>query len=74
MRISVKVLPRAPKEEVVELEDGTFKAYLKAAPADGKANISLIAVLAEFFSVKKSDIKIITGLTSRKKIVEIDNK
>ena len=72
MRISVKVQPRASKKKVVRGPDGTLKAYLTEAPADGKANRALIEVLADFFGVKKTEITIISGLTSRKKIVEID--
>lgn len=72
MRISVKVSPRSSKEEVVKEKDATFKVYLKAAPTDGKANKSLTSVLAEFFGVRKSDVKIVTGMTSRRKIVEIN--
>ena len=71
MRISVKVLPRASKEEVVKEKDAAFKVYLKATPAGGKANKSLTSVLAEFFGVRKSDVRIVTGMTSRRKIVEV---
>jgi uncharacterized protein (TIGR00251 family) len=71
MRVSVKVQPRASKEEVVANSDKTLKVYMKEAPTDGKANKALMEVLAEYYNVKKSDIKIVNGLTSRKKIIEI---
>ena len=71
MRVFVKVLARACKEKVVANPDGTLKVYLKEAPTDGRANRSLIVVLAEFFDVRKSQVSIVAGMTSRKKIVEI---
>jgi len=37
-----------------------------------KANKALIGVLSEYYKVKKSDIRIIAGGTSRNKIVEVD--
>lgn len=71
MRISVKVRPRASKEQVVESPDGSLKVYLKAAPADGKANKALISILSGYYGVKKADIVIISGKLSRNKIIEV---
>ena len=71
MRISVKVQPRSSKNEVVKSADGTFKVYLTKAPTDGKANKALIDILAEYFKIKKSEIKIVSGKTSKNKIIEI---
>jgi uncharacterized protein len=71
MRISVKVQPRASKEYVVKTPDAGIKVYLNAPPVGNKANESLIRILAEYFSVNKSKIKIITGRQSRNKIIEI---
>jgi len=71
MRIQVKVQPESSKEEVVKGAGGGLKVYLKASPVDGKANLALIRILAEYFDVKKSVIRIITGKTSSKKIIEV---
>ena len=74
MKVSVKVQPKASKNDVIDNKDGSFKVYLKSAPTDGKANKELIALLADYFKVKKQGINIITGNRSRKKIVEISGK
>jgi len=71
MRVSVKVQPKASKEEVIEGDDGSLKVYLKAVPTDGKANKALIEILARYYKVKKAAIQIVTGKTTRNKIVEI---
>ena len=71
MRIQVKVQPKSSKEEVVKDTGDGLKVYLKASPVDGKANSALIKILAEYFNVKKAGIRIITGKTNSKKIVEV---
>lgn len=44
---------------------------LRSKPEKGKANRELIYKLADHFGVPKNRVRIISGLTSRKKIVEI---
>ena len=64
------MVPSARKNGVVE-EGDHLKVYVRAPPVKGKANEAVIEVLAEFFGVKKSDIRIISGERSREKVVEI---
>jgi len=72
--ISIKVLPRSSRNEVVgEMEDGTLKIKLTAPPVDGKANEALIELLADHFDIAKNKIKILKGLTSKNKIIQINN-
>ncbi|ACB07219.1 DUF167 domain-containing protein [Candidatus Korarchaeum cryptofilum] len=70
MRVSVLVVPNAGRNGVVE-EGDHLRVYVRAPPVKGKANEAVIEVLAEFFGVKKSDIRIISGERSREKVVEI---
>jgi uncharacterized protein (TIGR00251 family) len=70
MRVSVLVVPNARKNGVVE-EGDHLKVYVRAPPVKGKANEAVIEVLAKFFGVKKSDMRIISGERSREKVVEI---
>ena len=73
--IKIKVIPHAGKNEIVgKLADGTLKIKLKAPPVDGKANEELVKFLAKEFGVKKDGVKIISGKTGRKKIIEIDDR
>lgn len=72
MKIKIRVLPRSSKNEVVgEMADGTLKVKLTAPPVDGKANEALVSLLAEYFAVKKDKIKLVNGLTSKNKIIEV---
>ncbi len=73
-KITIKVLPRSSRNEVVgKMSDGTLKVKLLAPPVDGKANEALIKLLSEYFNIPKSKIKIVRGLTSRKKTVRLSS-
>jgi uncharacterized protein YggU (UPF0235/DUF167 family) len=45
---------------------------VQAAPVAGKANEAVVELLAKYFSVPKSSVKVLRGQSSRKKLVEID--
>lgn len=73
--LTVKVMPRSSENSISEIQsDGTLKIKLSAPPVDGKANAALILLFAEFLDVKKSEIEIISGHSSRLKIVRINGK
>jgi uncharacterized protein len=70
--ITVRITPRTAKNEITEiLNDGTVKIRLTAPPVEGRANQGLIEFLAEVLNIKPARIEIISGLTSRDKIVSI---
>ena len=72
LRLSVRVIPRASKNELLgPFADGSYKARLTSPPVDGKANEALIKLLSGHFNVPKSKIKIVKGMTSKKKLVEM---
>ena len=70
LTFTVKVRSGAAKSQVKgKLADGTWKVDIAAAPEDGKANVELIAFLAETFAVPRANIKILSGFaTSRKRV------
>ena len=71
MRIYVRVIPRASKNEVVKISDGEYKIKLTAPPVDGKANSMLLKVLSGYFDVSESSLQIVGGKSSRIKIIDI---
>lgn len=71
MQKTVKVKPNSQQQKITELADGSLIVHLKSPPVDGKANVELIKLLAEKYHVKKSDVIIKLGLSSRQKVVEI---
>jgi uncharacterized protein (TIGR00251 family) len=71
-RITLKVQPRAKLTRVAGKMENAYRLQLAAPPADGKANDECIAFLAKVAGVPKSRVRIVSGLTNRMKIAEID--
>lgn len=71
-RITVKVQPRAKATRVAGRMGRAYRLQLAPPPVDGKANVECIAFLAGLAGVAKSRVRILSGLTSRLKVVEID--
>jgi uncharacterized protein (TIGR00251 family) len=70
MLLNIRVIPNAKQDKVVE-EENRLKIYLTSPPVEGKANKALVKFLAQHFETKKNKIKIVKGLKSKNKIVEI---
>ena len=68
---AVKVAPRANKNEIPGFEGGVLKVRLKAPPIEGKANDALVKFLADALGISRSQIEIVSGQASRRKVVRI---
>ncbi len=72
MDLKLKVIPRSPRSEFSGvMADGTLKIKLKAIPEDGKANAALLVFLAAHYQVPAAAVELLTGATSRRKLVRI---
>jgi len=71
MRIYLKVIPRSSQNSVEKISDGEYRVRLTAPPVDGKANEALIKTLAEHFGVAKSNVSIVGGKSSPRKMVDV---
>jgi uncharacterized protein (TIGR00251 family) len=72
LRLSVKVVPKSSRNEVVEVQpDGTWRIKVAAAPEKGKANAELCDFLAKEFGVARSKVEVVAGHTSQRKQVLI---
>jgi len=76
VRLAVRLTPRASRngvDGVVTGADGrpALQIRLTAPPVDGAANDALIAFLAKTLDMRKSDISIVSGQTSRLKILQL---
>jgi uncharacterized protein (TIGR00251 family) len=58
-------------KDFVRVNEDKIIVGLTSRPEKGKANIELIKKLAKYFNISSSKVKIISGLKSRRKIVEI---
>ena len=71
LSISVRVVPRASKTEVVGEFDSALRVKLAAPPVDGAANDELVEVLAKTFKVARGSVEIVRGSNSRSKQVKV---
>jgi uncharacterized protein (TIGR00251 family) len=69
--LKVKVKAGSRIEELAEQEDGTWLVRVKAPPVDGRANEAVIALLATRFGVRKAQVSIKSGASSRVKLIFI---
>lgn len=70
--IEVRVQPRSSRTGIEGVSGGALKVRLTAPPSEGRANAQLIEVLSAGLGVRKSSMKILRGLSSRNKTVEIE--
>ena len=69
--LRMRVQPGASKNEIVGVQQDALKIRISAPPVQGKANKVLIQFLAKELGVKKSEIEIVSGHTSRIKTIQI---
>ncbi len=67
----ISVIPRSSKNEVVAETCSYLKIKLTAAPVGGEANQALVKFLSKKFSIPKSHVEILKGLTAKDKLVRI---
>jgi uncharacterized protein len=70
--VSVRLQPRARRNEVVGERAGAIVIRVTAPPVDGKANAALCAFVARAAGVPPSRVSIVRGQTSRDKVVRVD--
>lgn len=63
--------PSSREERVEKTDEAHFVVAVKEPPVEGRANAAIIRALAEHFGVATSCVRIVSGHTSRQKVVEI---
>ncbi|MGA2195865.1 MAG: DUF167 domain-containing protein [Bryobacteraceae bacterium] len=71
-RLTVKVHPRARRTAITGRLGDAWKLALAAPPVDGKANEECMRFFAELARVPKARVRIVTGASSRMKVVEVE--
>lgn len=69
--LTLHVQPGAARTGYAGLHGDAHKVRLAAPAVDGRANEALVAFLAEAFGVRKRDVEIVSGASSRRKVVRI---
>ena len=71
VRFSVRLQPRASKNEIVGLQGISLKVRVTAPPVEGIANDALVELLSKELQTPRRNVCIVSGNSSRTKVVEI---
>ena len=76
--IDLKITPKSQTNQVIECYtqlDGrvALKLKIKGVPEKGKVNQEIINYLAKVLKLPKSNLQLISGLTSRNKLLQINH-
>ncbi len=72
MRVTIRVKPGAGRTRVGGSHDGALVVAVAARAVDGKAPEAALAALADAVGVRRRDVTLVTGATSRTKVVDVD--
>jgi uncharacterized protein len=71
IRISIRLQPRSSANEIVGLQGDSLKVRVTAQPVEGMANEALIEFLSDALKTSRRNLCIVSGHSSRTKVVEI---
>jgi len=69
--LKIKVQTNAKHSGVVNFIGGVLKVRVRAVPVDGKANLELVDLLGKILKLDSSEIRLVRGVRSRDKLVEL---
>ncbi len=69
--LRVKVEPRSSRSGISGLYGDSLKVKLTSPPVEGKANNEIISVLSKVLGIKKKQIEIVSGRSSKNKIIRL---
>jgi len=72
LKLDVLLQPRASREALSGWQDGRLKVAVCAPPVEGEANAALERFLAQVLGLKPRQVRVVQGLASRRKTVQIE--
>jgi len=73
VKLSLRVQPGARRNALVaRLADGEWKVAVAAPPVEGKANDAVIELVSELLGLKRRQVTVARGTSSRSKVVEVE--
>jgi hypothetical protein len=72
VRITIRVKPGSARPGVGGEHDGALVVRVSARAVEGKATEAVLAAVAGSFGVRRSAVRLVSGASSRTKIVDID--
>ena len=72
IELRVRATPRASRNAILGPHAGATRIALTAPPVEGAANAALLIYLADLFDIPKRSVSLISGQSSRTKLVCIE--
>jgi uncharacterized protein (TIGR00251 family) len=72
MRLQVRISPRSSRNQIVGWQDDVLAIKLTAPPVKGAANKAAVEFLADLLGLRRSQVTLASGATSRDKVFEIE--
>ncbi|MCL5970701.1 MAG: DUF167 domain-containing protein [Patescibacteria group bacterium] len=60
------------KGGVKRIDKNHFSVSVKEPPVQGRANAAIEKAVAEFFGISKSSVRIVSGFTSKQKVLVVE--
>jgi uncharacterized protein len=70
--LTVRLQPRASRDEVAGERGGAVVIRVTAPPVDGKANDALCRLIAKAAGIAPSKVSVVRGHTAREKVVRVE--
>lgn len=70
--IRLRVQPGAKRDAIRDFADGVLRVSVTAPPLEGRANEAVLRFIAEILGVRRSRVSLVSGETSREKVIAID--
>lgn len=72
MRLEVRVVPKSSRDRIAGWTGGALRVCVTAPPERGKANAAVENLLAAALGLARGSVRLVSGATSRRKLVEIE--
>ncbi len=73
MKLALRVQPGAKRSALLaRLASGEWKVAVAAPPADGRANEAVVELVSELLGVKRRQVTVARGMSSRSKVIEVE--
>jgi uncharacterized protein len=71
MRVTIRVRPAASRTQVGGEHAGALVVRVSAPAVDGRATEAALAAVARAFGVRRRAVRLVTGATSRTKVIDV---
>lgn len=73
MKLSLRVQPGAKRSALLaRLASGEYKVAVAAPPLEGRANEAVVDLMSELLGLKRRQVTVVRGTSSRNKLLEIE--